>query len=689
MGTGSTLPITARKKRIIGSTGSLRETGGGGGYNEYYHHHHRWQVSIDGCSVSVIRRKFISLLKCLIPRKNKTNCILTIFMLIMVIIMFTKYIRMISFDDHISNDEDPIVIRRQILDETKLEHVQAPSIWRNPRSDDHYGCIDRLARETRNRSALTNGYILVQANGGLNQMKMGISDMVAIAKLMDATLVLPTLDHKSFWTDPSDFKDLFDIKQFMTTLQDDIDIVDSIPPHVAGVVPQQKDPVSWSKPSYYQGEILSLLKRQKVVKFLHTDSRLANNGIPDSIQKLRCRTMYEALKPTKEIEDLARKLVIRLKQNNEHYLALHLRFEKDMLAFTGCTHGLSEKEADELKALRYGVKHWKVKNIKSMKKRQQGNCPLTPRESAIFLQAMGFPSSTKIYIVAGEIYGEHGLDDFKAKYPNVSTHSTLATEDELKPFKDMHNQLAALDYTLALASDVFVYTYDGNMAKAIRGHRMFTGFQKTIYPDKRNFVKELDRLDEGRLSWEDFSLQVKSLHANRTSGPRRRVAGVKPKREENFYANPFPGCICENTSLLNSRDVNYSNAKYWGPQCKLPLKVWPSFKDSFRGHTPVSGVFFTFKPIHVLGFILPYFKAIQDMGLWTLLEGCLLIANALAVLNEDRFLIPRGWSFQEYSGVKRNSLKGQIIGLIYATQYLRVILMMLNSLCIVVKLVSG
>ncbi|CAI9273661.1 unnamed protein product [Lactuca saligna] len=507
MGTGNTLPITTRKKRIIGSTGSLQETYGcGGRFNEYYHHNHRWQVSTDGCTVICRRTK--SFLKCLIPRKNKTNCIITIFMLIMVIIMFTKYIRMITNDDHAANDEDLIVIRRQILDETNLENVQAPSIWRNPKSDDHYGCIDRLASETRNRSAPTNGYILVQANGGLNQMKMGISDMVAIAKLMDATLVLPTVDHKSFWTDPSDFKDLFDVKQFTTTLQDDIDIVDSLPPHVAGIAPHQKDPVSWSMPSYYQGEILSLLRRQKVVKFLHTDSRLANNGIPDSIQKLRCRTMYEALKSTKEINELARKLVNRLKQNSEHYLALHLRFEKDMLAFTGCTHGLSEKEADELKALRYGVKHWKVKNIKSMKKRQQGNCPLTPRESAIFLQAMGFPSSTKIYIVAGEIYGERGLDDFKEKYPNVSTHSTLATEDELKPFKDMHNQLAALDYTLALASDVFVYTYDGNMAKAIRGHRMFKGFEKTIYPDKRNFVKVLDQLDEGRLSWEDFSLQI-------------------------------------------------------------------------------------------------------------------------------------------------------------------------------------
>nr|KAJ0219961.1 hypothetical protein LSAT_V11C200094620 [Lactuca sativa] len=540
MGSGNTLPITTRKKRIIGSTGSLQETYGGGGcFNEYYHHNHRWQVSTNGRSVICRRIKYF--LKCLIPRKNKTNCILTVFMLIMVIVMFTKYIRMITYGDHVANDEDPIVIRRQILDETNLENVQAPSIWRNPKSDEHYGCIDRLGGETRNRSAPTNGYILVHANGGLNQMKMGISDMVAIAKLMDATLVLPTVDHKSFWTDPSDFKDLFDVKKFTTTLQDDIDIVDSLPPHVAGITPHQKDPISWSMAC----EILSLLRRQKVVKFLHTDSRLANNGIPDSIQKLRCRTMYEALKSTKEINELARKLVNRLKQNNEHYLALHLRFEKDMLAFTGCTHGLSEKEAGELKALRYGVKHWKVKNIKSMKKRQQGNCPLTPRESAIFLQAMGFPSSTKIYIVAGEIYGEHGLEDFKEKYPNVSTHSTLATEDELKPFKDMHNQLAALDYTLALASDVFVYTYDGNMAKAIRGHRMFKGFEKTIYPDKRNFVKVLDQLDEGRLSWEDFSLQVKKLHANRTSSPQRRVAGVKPKREENFYANPFPGCICD------------------------------------------------------------------------------------------------------------------------------------------------
>ncbi|KAL5724393.1 hypothetical protein ACHQM5_007663 [Ranunculus cassubicifolius] len=77
------------------------------------------------------------------------------------------------------------------------------------------------------------------------------------------------------------------------------------------------------------------------------------------------------------------------------------------------------------------------------------------------------------------------------------------------------------------------------------------------------------------------------------------------------------------------------------------------------------------------------------MGLWTLLEGFLLVANALAILNEDRFLSPRGWSFAEVPPGTAKSLKGQVIGLIYAVQYLRVPLVLLNTITIFVKLVSG
>lgn len=65
-----------------------------------------------------------------------------------------------------------------------------------------------------------------------------------------------------------------------------------------------------------------------------------------------------------------------------------------------------------------------------------------------------------------------------------------------------------------------------------------------------------------------------------------------------------------------------------------------------------------------------------------------MLVNALAVLNEDRFLAPHGWGFSDMAA-RGKSLKAQVIGLVHATQYLRVPLIVLNIITIAVMLISG
>lgn len=98
-------------------------------------------------------------------------------------------------------------------------------------------------------------------------------------------------------------------------------------------------------------QILPLLLKHKVVHLNKTDARLANNGLPLDTQKLRCRVNFSGLKFTSQIEELGRKVITILKRNG-HFLVLHLRYEMDMLAFSGCTYGCTEQEEEELTRMR-------------------------------------------------------------------------------------------------------------------------------------------------------------------------------------------------------------------------------------------------------------------------------------------------------------------------------------------------
>lgn len=98
-------------------------------------------------------------------------------------------------------------------------------------------------------------------------------------------------------------------------------------------------------------QILPLLKKYKIVHLNKTDARLANNGLPMELQRLRCRVNYNALRFTSQIEELGKKVINILREKGP-FLALHLRYEMDMLSFSGCSHGCNNKEVTELTNMR-------------------------------------------------------------------------------------------------------------------------------------------------------------------------------------------------------------------------------------------------------------------------------------------------------------------------------------------------
>ncbi|CAJ1974077.1 unnamed protein product [Sphenostylis stenocarpa] len=428
-------------------------------------------------------------------------------------------------------------------------------LWKPP---PNYGFIT-CTKPTPNYKTPTSsgGYLSVHTNGGLNQMRNGICDMVAIARIINATLVIPELDKKSFWHDTSNFSDIFDDEWFISSLANDIKIIKKLPKKLVNATKMVMQFKSWSGMDYYEKEIAALWTKFNVIRTSKSDSRLANNNLPPDIQKLRCRACYEALRFSPRIEQMGKILVERMRSFGP-YISLHLRYEKDMLAFSGCTHGLSTAESEELRRIRENTTYWKRKYINPREERSKGFCPLTPKEVGIFLTALGYPSKTPIYIAAGEIYGgEFHMTDLRSRYPLLMSKEKLASIGELEHFSSHASQMAALDYIVSVESDVFVHSYPGNMAKAVEGHRRVLGRGRTISPDRKALVRLFDKLQNGSMTeGKRLSNKVIDLHKRRLGFFRKRkgpVSGTKGldrfRSEETFYANPLPDCLCRTESL--------------------------------------------------------------------------------------------------------------------------------------------
>ncbi|XP_057462467.1 O-fucosyltransferase 29 [Actinidia eriantha] len=431
-------------------------------------------------------------------------------------------------------------------------------IWKSKFSEFYYGCSERGPRlSAAVREQFSNGYLLIATSGGLNQQRTGITDAVVVARILNATLVVPALDHHSFWKDDSDFPNIFDVNWFISTLSKDVTIVKRVPDKVMRSM--EKPPYTMrvprkSEPEYYLDQVLPILLRRRVVQLTKFDYRLANN-LDEELQKLRCRVNYHALRFTKPIRDLGQKLVSRMRKMTNRFIAVHLRFEPDMLAFSGCYYGGGDKERYELGEIR---KRWTtLPDLSPEGERKRGKCPLTPHEVGLMLRALGFGNDTYLYVASGEIYGgEETLKPLRELFPNFYTKEMLAGK-ELQPFLSFSSRLAAIDYIVSDESDVFVTNNNGNMAKILAGRRRYMGHKRTIRPN----AKKLSALfmTRERMDWGTFARKVRSCQKGFMGEPEEIRAGRGEFHE-------FPSsCIClkpfRHSNVKNDNDGDRTSRK--------------------------------------------------------------------------------------------------------------------------------
>lgn len=434
----------------------------------------------------------------------------------------------------------PFVVNRSSL-YSKLHFGDRPSpidIWKSKYSNHFYACSQKSPHfRPATRERFSNGYLLIATSGGLNQQRTGITDAVVVARILNATLVVPELDHHSFWKDDSNFVDIFDVNWFISSLAKDVTIVKRVPDKVMRSM--DKPPYTMrvprkSAPDYYLDQVLPILSRRRVLQLTKFDYRLAND-LDEDLQKLRCRVNYHALRFTKPIQERGHKLVLRMRKMATRFIAVHLRFEPDMLAFSGCYYGGGEKERYELGEIR---KRWTtLPDLSPDGERKRGKCPLTPHEVGLMLRALGFANDTFLYVASGEIYGgEETLRPLRELFPNFYTKEMLANE-ELKPFLPYSSRLAAIDYIVCDESDVFVTNNNGNMAKILAGRRRYMGHKRTIRPNAKRLSALFMARDQ--MDWDTFSKKVKSCQRGFMGEPDE----MRPGRGE-FHEYPH-SCICE------------------------------------------------------------------------------------------------------------------------------------------------
>ncbi|KAA8547870.1 hypothetical protein F0562_004299 [Nyssa sinensis] len=228
-----------------------------------------------------------------------------------------------------------------------------------------------------------------------------------------------TASSKGISSEFKSFAYLYNEDHFMVALAEDVRIVKTLPKNLKGAkrkkeVPSFRVPHSAS-PYFYLHHILPVLNWHSVVELVVSDGGCLqvdnNNGLQSMItpesgswmqqpailpsyleenQRLRCRVAFHALQFRQEVQELATKILYRLRAPGQPFITYDPGMTRDAFASCGCAELFQDVHTELIQHRRsWIIKRGIVKgnlSVNSAEQHLNGSCRLMPEEPQQRLQ---------------------------------------------------------------------------------------------------------------------------------------------------------------------------------------------------------------------------------------------------------------------------------------------------------------
>ncbi|KAJ3676863.1 hypothetical protein LUZ60_002587 [Juncus effusus] len=295
----------------------------------------------------------------------------------------------------------------------------------------------------------SKGYITLSLTSGPEYHISQITNAVVIAKYLGATLILPDIRGSELGHKRS-FDDIYDVENFISTLNNIIKVKKEVPADVAGRQPtliRVKNRISEDQiakmilPTFRNNNYIRLAISFQSMSFkpkeLYNDKYLLASS---------CVAMFEALKFQNELLQMGEIMIQRLRSlGSKQFVAVDLKVD--------CTDFLAKRC--------FGAS-----------------------EIAQFLKQLGYDSDTVVYLT--ETWWGESLNPLKEAFPKTYTKDDIIPAEKKGKFLKPGNQdlEKALDFHICSDSDIFVPAVSGFFYGQVSGRRIASGQTQIFVPAK-------------------------------------------------------------------------------------------------------------------------------------------------------------------------------------------------------------